>query len=76
MAGEMAVRDYLVATDFEIEVFRIPIHYELGRLHEAAGRPAEARAHYEAYLSCWGEADVAIANAEDARERVGRLGGL
>ena len=53
--------------------FRIPFHYELGRLKEDAGRLAEARQHYTAYLERWGNADVSIPNVDDARSRLAKL---
>ena len=53
--------------------FRIPFYYELGRLEEEAGRLAEARQYYEAYLERWGQADVSIPNVDDARERLKKL---
>jgi len=51
----------------------IPAHYKLARLEEELGRLTEAKRHYEAYLERWGNADIAIPNVKDARERLERL---
>ncbi len=32
-------------------------HFHLGRLYEATGYPGKARAHYEAFLAAWSDAD-------------------
>ena len=46
---------------------------KLARLEESAGRLTEARHHYETYLECWGNADVAIPDVDDARKRLANL---
>ena len=65
--------NFLVHLQFINKAYQIPFHYELARLLDAAGRGAEAREHYEAYLARWGEADVPIANADRARARLADL---
>ena len=53
------------------------LHYaslsELARLLEDAGQAAEAEENYRAYLDRWGNADIPIANADDARRRLQAL---
>jgi hypothetical protein len=53
--------------------FRVPIHYKLARLQEDSGQLAEARQHYQSYLDSWGNADIDIPNANDARARLQSL---
>ena len=47
--------------------------YELGRLHEQAGRPGEARRSFEQFLAHWGEADRPLAEVSAARAALLRL---
>jgi len=65
--------EFFLNPNFNFSVFRIPINYKLARLEEQSGKLAEARKHYRAYLDCWGEADMNIPNAGDARVRLQAL---
>jgi serine/threonine protein kinase/tetratricopeptide (TPR) repeat protein len=47
--------------------------YELGRLNEKIGRPADAATHYATFLEMWSEADEDMPQLIDARERYDRL---
>jgi serine/threonine protein kinase len=49
-------------------------NFHLGRIAEAAGDQAAARAAYQDFLGYWGEADHPIAEVEAARSALHRLG--
>jgi tetratricopeptide (TPR) repeat protein len=45
--------------------------YMLGKIHEEQGDTAKAIEHYEKFLDLWKDADLGIAEVEDARRRLG-----
>jgi len=47
--------------------------FHLARLHERAGRPAEARAEHERFLKQWGHADRPVPQVDEARQALARL---
>jgi tetratricopeptide (TPR) repeat protein len=49
--------------------------YMLGKIHEQQGNTAKALEHYEKFLDLWKDADLGIAEMEDAMERVAGLKG-
>jgi tetratricopeptide (TPR) repeat protein len=48
--------------------------HALARIEEEAGDLAAARIHYEEFLARWGDADLEIPEADDARRRLAALG--
>ncbi|UCC43052.1 MAG: hypothetical protein JSU65_07820, partial [Candidatus Zixiibacteriota bacterium] len=51
----------------------VRVHYYLGLTYEASNWPDRAIEQYEAFLSRWGNADAALPEITDARERLARL---
>ena len=49
------------------------IRYDLARLEEEAGDVAAARDHYREFLGYWGETDLPVPAAEEARARLAAL---
>ena len=45
----------------------------LGEIYERQGDTAKAIEHYEKFLDLWKDADLGIAEVEDARERLAGL---
>jgi eukaryotic-like serine/threonine-protein kinase len=58
---------------YEGQELWILAHYQIGRLYEQKGVPAEAAKYYERFLNIWNEADPGIPEVEDARKRLARL---
>ncbi|MFQ5599203.1 MAG: protein kinase [Candidatus Krumholzibacteriia bacterium] len=48
--------------------------YDLARLEEETGDMASARQHYREFLELWGDADLPVAQVEDAKSRLAVLG--
>jgi tetratricopeptide (TPR) repeat protein len=66
------------ATDvlgYEGQELWILSHYQLGRLYERKGQPAEAKKYYERFLEIWKDADPGLPEVEDARKRLAGLQG-
>jgi len=51
----------------------VKTHYYLGRTYEESRWPDKATEQYQAFLSWWGNADTALTEITDARERLARL---
>ena len=51
----------------------VEVLYPLARLEQSTGQLEQARKHYRRFLDHWGEADVPLADVEDARARLARL---
>jgi hypothetical protein len=45
----------------------------MARLEEQAGDLASARQHYRQFLARWGEADLPIADVNEAKSRLAKL---
>jgi tetratricopeptide (TPR) repeat protein len=74
--GEDADRWYatLVWTTPTEIVYRAPAELARGRIAEAAGRPADAAAHYERFAELWRDADAELQpEVEEARRAAARL---
>ena len=52
---------------------RVLLHYDLGLAYEASGWSNKAIEQYETFLDIWKNADVGLAEVEDARQRLTRL---
>ena len=52
---------------------RIPTLYQLARLEEETGDRLAAREHYRRFLDHWGDADRALPEVADAKQRLARL---
>jgi DNA-binding SARP family transcriptional activator len=48
-------------------------HYRLTKLYEQKSWKDKAIEHYEKFLDLWKDADLGIAEADDARERIAGL---
>jgi serine/threonine-protein kinase len=73
-----AARLYRTFEDFNLydRVFAAPSHLRAGRLAEREGRTAEARRHYERFLSLWANADSVFQPLiAEARAALSRLEG-
>jgi serine/threonine protein kinase/tetratricopeptide (TPR) repeat protein len=58
---------------YEGQELWILAHYQLGRLYEQKGAPAEAVKFYERFLDIWKDADPGFPEVEDARTRLTSL---
>ena len=50
-------------------------HYELGKIYQDMGRPADARREFSGFLEMWSEADEGLPQVADAQQRLNELGG-
>ncbi|MEE9271161.1 MAG: tetratricopeptide repeat protein, partial [Candidatus Krumholzibacteria bacterium] len=50
-------------------------HYELGKIYEEMGRPADAVSAFTKFLEMWSEADEGLPQVADAQQRLNALGG-
>jgi eukaryotic-like serine/threonine-protein kinase len=75
-AGELreAERYLLAARDRRELAMRVPAEFLLGRIAEATGDTAQAKAHYANFLRWWADADSALqARLNEGREALARL---
>jgi tetratricopeptide (TPR) repeat protein len=58
----------------ETPTYSVRAHYLLGQAYEESGWANKAIEQYEEFLEIWKDADPGIAEIEDARQRLARLG--
>jgi serine/threonine-protein kinase len=49
-------------------------HYELGKIYQELGRPADAKQEFSRFLEMWADADEGLPQLENARARLAALG--